>query len=207
MTQIHRHLPGAGTGTGTDHDPDKTAKRDFADLASIAERIRANYVDRDATVWAASRLNWIRQVPSSHKKGRIGESLVIEWARDSGFEVRPRRHRGHDCLIAGAAVEIKLSLQWNSGSFTFLGIRDFDYDVAALLAIAPSETYLWIVPKSVLWTRARPQERGAAGKGSKWLTFPANNPPEWLCRWGGSFGQARQALQGLISEGRLHELH
>jgi hypothetical protein len=191
MTQVHHCLPGAGTGTGTDRD----AERDFADLVTMAERIRANYVDRDATAWAASPVNWIRQVPSSHKKGKIGESLVMEWARDNGLEVRPRRHRGHDCIIAGAAVEVKLSLRWNNDKFTFLGIRDFNYDVAALLGIAPNEAHLWIVPKPVLWARARPQERGASGRGSKWLAFPANNPPDWLGTWGGSFAEARNALE------------
>jgi hypothetical protein len=170
-----------------------------AELASgwpwLAEKLRSAYVDISQPEWATSPLNWIRQVPSSHKKGKIGEDLVMGWARALGLEVRPRRHRGHDCIIAGAAVEVKLSLRWNSGSFTFLGIRDFDYDVVALLGIAPSEAYLWIVPKPVLWARARPQERGASGRGSKWLAFPTNNPPEWLCRWGGSFAEARNALE------------
>jgi hypothetical protein len=113
------HIYHQSLRTSTDHNPGKRAKRDFIDLVSMADRIRADYVDSDATKWATSPLNWIRQVPSSHKKGKIGESLVTEWARDNGLEVRPRRHRGHDCVIVGATVEIKLSLQWNSGSFVF----------------------------------------------------------------------------------------
>ena len=79
----------------------------------------------------------------------------MEWARTSGLQVGPRRHRGHDCVIAGTTVEVKLSLRWSSDMFVFQGIRDFRYDVAALLGIAPSEAYLWIVPKPVLWQHAK----------------------------------------------------
>lgn len=161
----------------------------------MAEKVRARYVDIGEAEWAASPLNWIRQIPSSHKKGKIGESLIVEWARSSGLQVSPRRHRGHDCVIAGMTVEVKLSLRWNSGEFAFMGIRDFDFDVAALLAIAPSEAYLWMVPKRTLFRYARIQERGASGKGSKWLSFPTNMPPEWLGHWGGSFAAAQSALQ------------
>jgi hypothetical protein len=173
---------------------DRDTNSDFDRLACMAEEVRSTYLDIGETEWAASPVNWIRQVPSSHKKGAIGESLVMEWARTSGFQVGPRRHRGHDCVIAGADVEVKLSLRWNSGNFAFLSIRDFDFDVAALLAIAPSETYLWMVPKRALWKNALTQRRGVSGKGSKWLSFPAHEPPEWLRRWGGSFAEARLAL-------------
>jgi hypothetical protein len=174
---------------------DRDTERDFECLISLAENVRATYLDIGETEWAASPLNWIRQVPSSHKKGKVGESLVIEWARTSGLQVGPRRHRGHDCVIAGAKVEVKLSLRWNSGSFAFLGIRDFDYDVVALLGIAPSEAYLWIVPKPILLRYAREQGRGASGKGSKWISFRTSEVPDWLRRWGGSFAEARIALK------------
>jgi hypothetical protein len=161
----------------------------------MAESVRAGYIDIGEEEWAASPLNWIRQVPSSHKKGKIGESLVTEWARGAGFDVGPRLHRGHDCVIQGLKVEVKLSLRWNNGTFTFLGLRDFDYDVAALLAIAPTEAYLWIVPKQILLANVFSQRRGASGRGSQWFKFPTDRPPEWLRRWGGTFAAAREVME------------
>jgi hypothetical protein len=178
-----------------DTDRDRNTGTDFEYLVSLAEKVRAQYLDRSQAEWAASPLNWIRQVPSSHSKGIIGERLVMEWARSSGLQVRPRHHRGHDCVIAGATVEVKLSLRWSSDVFVFQSIRDLTYDVAALLGIAPNEAYLWIVPKSVLWQHAKDQERGMGGRGSKWVRFSGDEPPEWLRRWGGSFAKARAVLE------------
>jgi hypothetical protein len=186
-------------------DTHQGTESDFDTLASMAAKVRASYVDIGEAEWAASPLNWIRQVPSSHKKGKVGESLVMEWARDSGLEVGPRRHRGHDCIIAGISVEVKLSLRWNSGNFTFLELRDFDYDVAALLGIAPSEVYLWIVPKPILLRYARSQQRGASGRGSKWVKFRVDRVPEWLRRWGGSFAEAQIALKEARRYGQQHK--
>jgi hypothetical protein len=173
-------------------DPDP--KSDFDELVSTAEKIRSEYLDICQAEWAASPLNWIRQVSSANKKGKIGERLVMAWADTSGFAVRPRVHRGHDCVIAGAKVEVKLSLRWNSGTFTFMEIRDFDYDIAALLGIAPTDVYLWIVPKHILLSNAPFQRRGASGKGSQWVQFPSGRPPEYLRSWGGTFAQAREVL-------------
>lgn len=78
---------------------------------------------------------------------------------------------------------------------TFQEIRDFDYDVAALLGIAPTETYLWIVPKQILLANTFAQRRGASGRGSRWFKFPSDRPPQWLRRWGGTFLAAQHVLE------------
>jgi hypothetical protein len=119
----------------------------------------------------------------------------MDWARNEGLAVRTRLHRGHDCVIAGVKVEVKLSLRWNNEHFTFQEIRDFDYDVAALLGITPTEVHLWIVPKHILLANVFSQRRGASGRGSKWFKFPSDRPPEWLRRWGGTFAEARKILE------------
>ncbi len=178
---------------------------DFEHLVQMAEKIRATYFDICEAEWAASPLNWIRQTPSAHKKGKIGESLIMEWAHSQGLEVEPRRHRGHDCVIAGLKIEVKLSLRWNSSELTFLEFRDFDYDAAALLGITPNEAYIWIVPKHILLENTMRQQRGASGKGSNWLRFRVDQVPDWLRRWGGSFAEAGSIFgaDALTRRGRI----
>jgi hypothetical protein len=58
-------------------DPDP--KSDFDELVSTAEKIRSEYLDICQAEWAASPLNWIRQVSSANKKGKI----------DGGHEILP----------------------------------------------------------------------------------------------------------------------
>jgi len=179
-----------------------TSSRDFEQLARLAEPLAARYDDVSSPEWEASPIGWIRQVSSAHKRGKIGEELVIAWARARGLDVTPRLHRGHDCVINGLRLEVKTSLRWNNDRFVFLQLRDFDYDAVALLGLEPNEVRLWIVPKQVLWEHAKEQTRGASGEGSKWLSFIASNPPAWLHGWGGSFDEALAAIPA-VSRYRL----
>lgn len=170
---------------------------EFDHLADMAEPLLSKYEDSCFPEWEASRLAGIRTVSSSLKRGKIGEELVIAWARSVDLDVRPRSTRGHDCVIEDVRIEVKTSLRWNNGRYVFLGLKDFDYDAVALLGLAPAKFGLWIVPKHLLLQRAQDQLRGAEGRGSKWISFQSGNPPDWISRWGGSFAKARTALTEL----------
>jgi hypothetical protein len=171
------------------------ATGDFERLVRFAEPLVEQYDDASSPEWEMSPIGWIRQVSSAHKRGKIGEELVRAWARTEGLGVGGRGHRGHDCVVAGLKLEVKTSLRWNNDRFVFLGLRDFDYDAVALLGLEPNDFGLWIVPKQLLWDRARAQLRGVGGEGSKWLSFPTTQPPAWLEPWGGSFAQALIAIR------------
>lgn len=168
---------------------------DLERLASLSNEVAQDYVDEQAAEWEASPFSWIRKIPSSRTKGKVGESLVKSWAKSEGVEVRSATDSGHDCILDGVLVEVKFSLRWAGGEFVFQQIRDQSYQVAALLGIEPQAAHLWIVPKDELWERAPAQHGGAAGKDTKWLRFPADNPPSWLEPWGSSFSDARRALE------------
>jgi hypothetical protein len=170
---------------------------DFERLSAMAAPLADEYEDVCLPEWEESPIGWIRQVSSVHKRGKIGEDLVRSWARSEGLRVDLRDHRGHDCVIAGLRVEVKTSLRWNSNRFVFLGLRDHDYDAVALLGLAPSKVRLWIVPKQLLWSRAKRQLRGVEGAGSKWFSLRVDASPAWLLRWGGSFAQAGDAIHNV----------
>lgn len=176
---------------------------DLERIAQWAEPLTKKYEDISAAEWELSPLNWIREISSAHKRGRIGEELVIAWAKSEGLQVTTRRHRGHDCVVDGLKIEVKTSLRWNNDRFVFFGLHDFDYDAVALLAIEPHDARLWLVPKSIIWNHARPQLRGAEALGTKWLSFAAADPPPWLTAWGGSLTDALEALEGALTYSHL----
>ena len=168
---------------------------DFERLGRMAEALVAEYDDGSLAEWEASPIGWIRQVSSAHKRGKIGEEIVRAWAGSEGLAVAGPGVRAHECVIGDLRIEVKTSLRWNNDRFVFLGLRDFDYHGVALLGLAPNDLRLWIVPKELLWERAQKQLRGAGRIESKWLSFAASKPPAWLEGWGGSFAQARNALE------------
>ena len=110
---------------------------DLERLAQLSEEVAADYVDQSASEWETSPFAWIRELPSSRTKGKVGESLVKAWAKLEGIEVRPPTDSGHDCILDGVLVEVKFSLRWAGGEFVFQQIRDQSYEVAALLGIEP----------------------------------------------------------------------
>jgi hypothetical protein len=170
------------------------ATGDFERLVRLAEPLVGALDDVSSPEWEASPIGWIRQVSSAVKRGKIGEALVAGWARSEGLQVQPPWHRGHDLIVEGIQLEVKTSLRWNNDRFVFLQLRDFDYQAVALLGLEPNDVKLWIIPKQLLWEHANEQLRGVSHEGSKWLSFPVNQPPSWLARWGGSFAEARDAL-------------
>lgn len=167
---------------------------DLALFTRLSAEVQLGFEDVAAHVWEASPFGWIRKEPS-RRKGAIGESLVQDWARHQGIAVERARSSGHDCMLDGVAVEVKLSLLWRGGEFAFQQIRDQDYAVACLLGLEAQRVHLWAVPKDVLRDHSTGQHTGAAAQDTKWLRFLANDPPAWLAPYGDSLREARAALE------------
>jgi hypothetical protein len=171
------------------------AETDLNRLAELSTEVAADYVDETAADWEGSPFNWIRQLPSSRTKGKVGESLVKAWAVSEGIEVDPAKSSDHDMILDGTLIEVKFSLRWAGGTFVFQQIRDQDYEVAALLGLEPRAARLWFVPKAILREKATSQHGGQAGRDTKWLRFSAVDSPDWLDKWGGSLQSAKRALE------------
>jgi hypothetical protein len=167
---------------------------DLAVFAEVSVEVQQEYAGATADPWKASPFAWIKG-RASRQRGAIGERLVKAWAKRSGFSVTPASDTGHDCRLDGVPVEVKFSTLWETGHFVFQQIRDQSYDVVALLGLAPQSVHLWMVPKAELWERAPGQHTGAAGVDTKWLRFPADDPPSWLQRYGGPLIEAQRALE------------
>lgn len=159
-------------------------------LASLAGGIRSDFVsEKETEMWRNSPFYWIKSRPS-RQVGKIGESLVAGWAASKGFDVTKPESSDHDKKIAGLKVEIKFSTLWtDSEIFKFQQLRDQDYEYVFLLGVSPFDAQAWFVPKAeVSYTRPPelvPQHGGADGKDTRWLSFPATQPPGWLKEFGG----------------------
>ncbi len=171
------------------------ADDDLAAFARLSAEVQAPYVAAANKAWETSPFGWIKKEPS-RRVGAIGEALVKAWARHEGLTVSPPADSGHDCVIDGARIEVKFSTLWEGGGFTFQQIRDQSYEIGALLGIQPQEVSLWFVPKAILWSDRVPfQHGGRKGRDTKWLSFQADTPPEWLRQYGGTLREARAALE------------
>jgi hypothetical protein len=167
---------------------------DLALFSRLSAGVQLAFEDTAADEWDASPFGWIRREPS-RRKGAIGEALVRDWAAQEGMRVERPTDSGHDCRIDGLPVEIKFSLLWAGGQFVFQQIRDQSYEIVCLLGLEPQRVRLWAVPKGVVWEHATGQHTGAAAQDTKWLRFPAVQPPEWLRPYGGTLPDARAALE------------
>lgn len=168
-------------------------------LAGISATLMADYVDPGADPWAGSPFAWLRSRPS-RQKGAIGEQLVAGWAAAKGLDVTRTGDSDADRVINGQRVEIKFSMLWEAGGYTFQQIRNQRYDLCLLLGISPFTASCWVVPKAVLLEQPfRPglshQHGGATGSDTTWLSFPANRPPEWLAEYGGTLQRAYEVLE------------
>lgn len=67
--------------------------------------------------WAGSPFEWLKRIPSSSRRGRAGDVLAAIWLAELGYAVTPKRNAGHDRLVNGRAVEIKLSTLWDQGVY------------------------------------------------------------------------------------------
>lgn len=158
----------------------------FADAERAAEPVRPD-------PWADSPFAWMPAL-APRSKGRIGEAIVARWARSCGLGVERASGASHDLRIESLPVEVKLSLLWRDGKFCFSQLRPHGYEVAALLGLLPGGVRLWIAPRELCREKARGQHTGQDARETRWLSFPAAEPPPWLAPYGGTLACARRAL-------------
>lgn len=167
---------------------------DLEVFASLSAEVQTKYAVTEDDPWKASPFGWILK-EASRRRGAIGEQLVKAWARQNEIAVGSATDTGHDCVLDGVRVEVKFSTPWQGGGYKFQQLRDQSYEVAALLGLQPQVVQLWIVPKDVLWEHAVGQHTGAGAQDTKWLSFPADKPPSWLDKYGGTLAKAKASLK------------
>ena len=152
-------------------------------LVSAAAAAAFQYVDTDE--WHDSPFAKIRNLPAA-SRGKAAVSMVENLLHQTGFRVAPRRSSGHDCLVEGRTVRVKLSTLWRSGLYTFQQIRNEDYEIMFLLGLSPQEGHAWVVSRAVALS--------LAGHPTAWIAFPPHDPPEPLLSAGGSLSALAPAL-------------
>lgn len=166
-------------------------------MAAVASSIRGDYV-REGVIdpWLNSPFAWIKALPPG-SKGRVGEQLVAGWCAAKDFDVVRSPDSDADRIIAGKRMEVKLSMLWEAGIFKFQQIRDQNYDYGICLGLSPFNAACWVVPKALLMERLPSQHGGSRGVDTKWLTFQADSPPDWLSPYGGTLLDAYGVLKAI----------
>lgn len=173
-------------------------------LASLSLSLEPDYVgEEEKRLWNGSPFYWIKSRPS-RQIGTIGEALVAGWAASRGFDVTRPTSSEHDRRIEGLKVEIKFSTLWtDSKIFKFQQLRDQDYNYCFMLGVSPFDAQAWFVPKEELaYNRPPalvPQHGGAAGRDTRWLSFPAATPPDWMGDFGGRLSQVAGLIRAAAS--------
>jgi len=167
-------------------------------LAGIAATLEGDYAGSDAN-WIGSPFAWIKARPS-RQIGAIGESLVAGWCAAKGFDVVRSPDTDADRVIAGKRIEIKYSSLWTDNAiFKFQQIRNQNYDYCFCLGISPFDAQAWLIPKPALVTVRPPslvhQHGGSRGTDTKWLSFTASAPPDWLGPYGGRLSDVARLLR------------
>lgn len=151
-------------------------------LAGLAAGLQVEYESTDQDTWAGSPFAWISH-RSSRQKGKIGEQLLAGWCAARELNVVRSPDHEADRIIEGHRVEIKCSMRWRNGSYTFQQIRDQDYEYLVCLGLSPFDAHAWIFRKAELPFRLlKHQHGGRAGRDTWWLSFPSDRPPEWIAR-------------------------
>lgn len=169
-------------------------------LASIAAELKPEYINEEAIqLWQGSPFQWLKPPISSRQIGAAAEKLVAHWCVDKGFAVARSPDREADLVINGARVEVKYSSLWTDNHhYRFQQIRDQDYDYCFCLGISPFDAHAWFIPKTELMVdkppELRPQHGGQDGRDTKWLGFPADNPPVWLSAYGGTLADVYRLI-------------
>ncbi len=166
-------------------------------LARIAADLESQYPDK-ANEWAESPFRWIKTRPS-RQVGAIGETLVRHWCVAKGLTVSRSPDSQADIVIAGHRVEVKYSSLWtNNRIYKFQQIRDQNYEYCFCMGMSPFDVHAWFIPKSELMENKpphlRPQHGGQAGRDTKWLSFPADDPPDWLTPYGGTLTRVHDLI-------------
>ena len=139
----------------------------------------------DNATWLTSPFLWLRMLGPS-PTGAAGESIVKHWLSSKGFvPVDKRLNSGHDCVVQGLKIEIKVGTQWKgSGDFGWFQIRDQDYDVLLLVGIEPFAVSIYAPPKELAWEHAEQQQGGNQGPGCRKIQWRGAEVPEWIKPYG-----------------------
>jgi len=171
---------------------------ELGSLFSIVQSLKSDYVkEGDLDIWKDSPFAWIKTRPS-RQVGKIGEQIISAWCKQKGFVVTKSGNSDADLVINGHPIEIKFSTLWETGGYTFQQLRDQNYEYAFLLGISPFAVHGWFVSKKILRQHVighTPQHTGKEGSDTFWVTFPANNPPNWLNELGGTMSQVYRVIQ------------
>jgi hypothetical protein len=171
---------------------------DFDLLATAATFIRKDF-EKETSMWAGSRFEWVLKLPSG-SKGKLGKLLVKQWCAIKDLTIDRSPDSEADMLINGHRVEIKFSTLWESGIYKFQQIRDQNYEYSVMLGISPFTAHCWVVKKSVLKQYVighTGQHTGSKSKETAWLAVNPNDPPTWLSKYGGSLDEAYNILKAL----------
>lgn len=152
------------------------------------DRTRELLVPKEVNPWIGSPFEWLMSLPS-RSRGAAGEAIVANWLAISGCNVEKPMNSGHDRLINGHKVEIKLSTLWRGGNYVWQQLRDQDYEFVLLLGLSPHGASAWCVPKRIAHDESIPQHGGSTGTDTRWLTIRASNTPPWMQAWGGSLDE------------------
>ena len=145
-----------------------------------------------------SPFEWIMTLPS-RSKGAVGERIAAAFFSAAGYVVRKPTNSGHDRLINGHKVEVKMSSLWKGGGYTWQQIRDQDYEYCLLLGLAPQAASVWLMPKAVAVEHSVPQHGGSVGQDTRWLTVLATAIPPWMDDWGGDPDRCLELARTLLA--------
>lgn len=169
--------------------PQEISDPDFRVLASISESLKADYTETE-NLWVGSPFAWIKTRPP-RQKGAIGENLVAGWLASRQFNIARSPDTDADRLVENKRVEIKFSMLWKGGSYTFQQFRDQRYDFAVCLGVSPFDAHCWVLEKSEIlrqWHETGnivPQHGGSAGSDTAWFSVDPENIHGWLTPYGG----------------------
>lgn len=162
------------------------------------DQAREALVSKVANPWVGSPFEWLMSLPS-RSRGAAGEAITAAWFELAGLDVSRPLNSGHDRLINGHKVEIKLSTLWKGGNYVWQQIRDQDYEYVVLLGLSPTTASAWCVPKNVAHEKSVPQHGGAVGTDTRWLTVKALVTPHWMREWGGSLDACLSVAQRVLA--------
>ena len=167
-------------------------------VVELAQNKEASYTKGDA-MWVGSPFHWIKARPS-RQIGKIGEELVADWCTSKGLIVKRSPDSDADRIIAGHRIEIKFSTLWTESKiYKFQQIRDQNYDYCFCIGVSPFDVHAWLIPKSELRDSRPPsfipQHGGSDGLDTKWLSFEAASPPQWLKPFGGQLSDVDVLLK------------
>lgn len=169
-------------------------------IGEWARTLEPEYRDK-ARKWPGSPFEYALSMPPV-PVGAWGERLAKGWFDFLRYPVLPRANKEHDLIVGGKKVEVKTSLMWASGEFSFAQIRDQDYDLLFCLGIERFGAQAWVFEKEFVmdhWLKKgffEPMHGGKKGTETAVLKFhPYERTPDWLLDHGGALEKCSEILE------------